>query len=234
MPPKDSLEKRTQYQKLARTFVLPLCTRRMFDHGDGKSEQQGATLKLLATTPPAPRRMTAGDMNASGNGYPQLSPTIQKIKIPLISSTADLGYSHRLLALYGAFPPPQLQAFDSLLWNSQEFQSGSTPTSPWVIPSLRASIAKPASSVSLLSRARGATPPVFPLGCYRLDIAAGRTTLTSGIPNAVMVGRAPLTAWNCECTRLAQAFGIRFSRSLPPKQRKNTIQELRGIVKRKS
>lgn len=41
---------RTQYQKLARVFTLPLRIRRIFDHSDGKSEQRGATPKLLTTT----------------------------------------------------------------------------------------------------------------------------------------------------------------------------------------
>lgn len=65
---------------LNRAFALPFCTRRMFDHGDGKSEPQGATLELLATIV----RHSRTNMNASGAGYPQLSPTVQKKQMILI------------------------------------------------------------------------------------------------------------------------------------------------------
>ena len=101
-------------KNLRRTFVLPPSTRRIFDHDDGKSEQQGATLKLLATMarwiPPCQHERQRDWLPST---FTHRSEKINDFK-SFLFSTADLGYSHRLHALYAEFPLPQLQAFSSL------------------------------------------------------------------------------------------------------------------------
>lgn len=174
----------------------------MFDHSDDKSELKDRRLK--ASCHDEKTFDASPTQSASGNAYPQLSPSFRDnvFSKSYYLSTADLGYLYRLLALYGMFPLHQLQAFSFFVWTSRRIHRFPSRCAARVIPSQKASIAKPASSVSLPSYLRSATPRIHLLGLLDSPLLMNHSSLAIGIPIESSDQSAPLTALNCAYTRL--------------------------------